>query len=479
MTDNKFKPNAQTIAVIGGGIAGSTAALHFAEQGLNVVLIEKGPDLVNGPPICHLHAGGNLYREITTEQCTELLRQSIDTVRLFPHTINRRPTVIATPVSDQGDPSQLIERLDTVKQCYAQLVNQDSANQVLGDVKDYYRLYNRDELESLANQRQPQHPVGYDQWMIPFAANTDLAKLKYPVVAVNEFGWSVFRLAATVTLTLNKLPNCQVMTSTELIAVTGGEGNWKLALRQPEGRHIQIDAQYLVNACGYRTGLLDDQLQKPRQRLVEFKAAYVTRWAECKQHWPEVIFHGERGTPNGMAQLTPYTDGVFQLHGMTESITLFEDGLVVSDNASSQPKLPIRLQSKLDTGWPLESAKLRTMRAIEHISQYIPNYFSSSYYGLPLYGAQQIPGVDKTLRAADVSFAGDHYARLEIVKGSSALESAQKIAAQWQLGQQDNVSIEQAHPVTQGLDATVIENLAKQLASQRGYPEELAARFGE
>lgn len=45
------------IAIIGGGIAGATAAVHLGELGLNVVLMEKSAGLVSGPPICHLHAG--------------------------------------------------------------------------------------------------------------------------------------------------------------------------------------------------------------------------------------------------------------------------------------------------------------------------------------------------------------------------------------------------------------------------------------
>ncbi|MDF4849966.1 FAD-dependent oxidoreductase, partial [Vibrio parahaemolyticus] len=72
------------IAVVGGGVAGATAAIHFAELGFKVSVIEKGVSLVNGPPICHLHAGGNLYREISEQQCLDLLAQSIDTVRLYP-----------------------------------------------------------------------------------------------------------------------------------------------------------------------------------------------------------------------------------------------------------------------------------------------------------------------------------------------------------------------------------------------------------
>ena len=64
--------------------------------------------------------------------------------------------------------------------------------------------------------------------------------------------------------------------------------------------------------------------------MVEFKAAYLAKWdhEQVKSSgWPEIIIHGERGTPNGMAQLTPYSNNIFQIHGMTPNITLFEDGL--------------------------------------------------------------------------------------------------------------------------------------------------------
>ena len=57
MTNNNMSD--KKIAVIGGGIAGASIALYLSEIGLKVDLFEKGTSLVNGPPICHLHAGGN------------------------------------------------------------------------------------------------------------------------------------------------------------------------------------------------------------------------------------------------------------------------------------------------------------------------------------------------------------------------------------------------------------------------------------
>ncbi|KJY83926.1 oxidoreductase [Vibrio galatheae] len=466
------------VAIIGGGIAGATAAVHMAELGLDVHLIEKGPGLVSGPPICHLHAGGNLYREISTEQCIELLKQSIDTARLYPQTINRRPTVIAVPYSDGGSPEELYERLITIQACYAELVENDPSNKVLGEPKDYYKFYSREDLEALKESEQPQLPSKLDDWMIPFAKYTDLDALKFPVVAVEEHGWSVFRIAASATLVLDSIANCTVLTNTQVVGVEEHPDGWFIEC-VGQDNHAQIyQFDYLVNACGYETGSIDDLANKPRERLVEFKAAYVTKWQECRELWPEVIFHGPRGTPNGMAQLTPYPDGVFQLHGMTKDITLFEDGLVASNESSSQPHLPIRLKSKIQHGWSEDVIVQRSRKAISHMARFIPHYQQAMEYGTPLFGAQQIPGRDDTLRAADVTFEGAHYARVEVVKGSSALEAAMKLVREWQLFDYQDANIESLHPVSMSLNAKNVEEKACELALERNYPQQLAKYYG-
>lgn len=139
------------IAIVGGGVAGSTAAIHFAELGFKVSILEKGVSLVNGPPICHLHAGGNLYREISEQQCLDLLTQSIDTIRLYPHSLNIRPTIIAVPHSDGGDPEALLPRLEVIKRAYQSLVEQDTSNQVLGEPDEYYKLYSKEALIALSS----------------------------------------------------------------------------------------------------------------------------------------------------------------------------------------------------------------------------------------------------------------------------------------------------------------------------------------
>ncbi|MCG7588469.1 NAD(P)-binding protein, partial [Photobacterium sp. OFAV2-7] len=376
------------VGVIGGGIAGSTIALRLAELGIQVEIFEEGKSLVNGPPICHLHAGGNLYREISDQQCLTLLKESIDTLRVFPKTANIRPTVIAVPQRDPGDPEALIPRLSLLQGTYHQLVKADSRNQVLGAPDHYYKLYYRNELEQLARASIPAEPGSLDDWMIPVAKNIDLNRFKFPLILVQEYGLSVFRLAATANLALEQLASCKVNTRSTVIDIQQSHesGNWTVTHQQFDPTiddHIthSVNVDYLINACGYRTGTLDNWANLPRHRMIEFKAAYVTHWAECQGVWPEVIFHGERGTPNGMAQLTPYPDGFFQLHGMTEDITLFRQGLAKSTADNAQPALGASFITKLKQGWTNSDIDTRTDRAISHMAQFVPAYQTATVGG--------------------------------------------------------------------------------------------------
>jgi hypothetical protein len=320
------------IAVVGGGIAGASAALCLGEFGLDVTLFEKGTSLVNGPPMCHLHAGGNLYREISDEQCITLLKQSIDLLRFYPFAVDYRPTVIAVPTEDSGEPKDLLPRLRTLQSEYTSLIASDPHNKVLGECNDYFKLYDRKQVEALQKQPYVEHPAQLDDWMIPVVKHIDLDKVKFPLIMVQEYGLNIFRMASGISLALEKIANCKVLlncTVTDITAKTD-ESGWIVTYQQKGQKEQQAEFDYLVNAAGFRSGMLDDALGFKQERMVEFKAAYVTKWDHSKTMWPEVIFHGERGTPRGMAQFTPYPGGYFQLHGMTKSITLFEEGLSAS-----------------------------------------------------------------------------------------------------------------------------------------------------
>ena len=360
------------IAVVGGGIAGSTIALYLSEIGLDVTLFEKGPSLVNGPPICHLHAGGNLYREISDEQCVTLLKESIDLVRFYPKAVDYRPTVITVPIEDSGSPQDLFARLTMLQTEYAAMIKEDPDNKVLGESSEYFKLYDKEQIEALQKLEVSGTPKSLDEWMIPVVKNIDLNRVQFPLILVQEYGLNIFRLASTATLLLEKKENCKIMLKHEVTALNKS-GERCLLTYKHNGETKEESFDFLINAAGFRTGTLDDMLGFKRKRFVEFKAAYVTQ-CDTSDIWPEVVFLGERGTPKGMAQFTPYPSGFFQLHGMTKSITLFEEGLVKSSTLSAYPKLKTKFMDKIEKAWKPADVQKRSQLAIDHLAYYIPAF---------------------------------------------------------------------------------------------------------
>ena len=468
------------IAIVGGGAAGASAALYFGQIGLDVTLFEKESSLVNGPPFCHLHAGGNLYREISDAQCVTLLRQSIDFLRFYPFIVDYRPTVIVLPNSDNSTPEALLPRLALLTREYEALIAQDAGNKVLGESEYYYKSYTRAEIEVLKQKDFKQTPKTCDEWMIPVARNIDLDKVQFPLIMVQEYGLNLFRLAAGTALTLESLESVTLHTNSIIHNVQkncNGTG-WVLSyLKDALSREENFD--YLINATGFRTGKIDDMVGAPCKGMVEFKAAYVSRWEESDdRRFPEIIFHGERGTPRGMGQFTPYPNGYFQLHGMTKGITLYEDGLVANTVVSCQPKLGQNFIEKIEKSWTKEETKERTGSAIRHLSQFIPAFSTAHVGSKPLFGAQQIPGDDPTLRVAEVSFPRERYARCEIVKVSSVLDMIDAITKQLidlgivdatMLGKRDFADVTK-------LNENAIQKRAESIAQEREYPASLANR---
>lgn len=467
------------IAIVGGGVAGASIALYLGQLGLHATLFEKESSLVGGPPFCHLHAGGNLYREISDKQCTTLLKQSIDFLHFYPFIVDYRPTVIALPVTDKSTPDALLPRLELLKTEYQELITADPKNKVLGESCDYYKLYDRKQIEHLKQQPIVPSPKTSDEWMIAVAKNIDLGKVQFPLILVQEYGLNLFRLAAGTTLALEQMPSVTLRTKT---AVTNVEKNaakyWKITYSQ-EGKTHQENFDYLINAAGFRTGKIDDMIGVECESIVEFKAAYVSKCESySKIPFPEIIFHGERGTPRGMGQFTPYPGGYFQLHGMTKDITLYEDGLVANTKFSCQPRLGQNFIEKIEKSWSKEETDKRTTTAVKHLSQFIPSFSKAHVGSKPLFGAQQIPGNDPNLRVAEVSFPTKHYARCEIVKVSSVMDMIDAVIEQFiNLGYIDkSLHGKRDFDYLSNLTENEIKEYAQKLCKERDYPVLLANR---
>lgn len=488
--------SAKRVGILGGGTAGATIAIRLAALGLDTYLFEKKTSLIDGPPMCHLHAGGNLYREIPDEDCVALLKQCIDILRLYPYTIDVRPTVFAVPTRDEGTPEDLLPRLDILTDAYRDLIADDPNNKVLGEPEDYYQLYTHEQLIALSKRKQVEVPSTVDEWMIPVAKHLDLNKVKFPLIVVQEYGWNIFRLAASAQLALQGYDHAHVFTDTQVQQVVAVDctdctnadhhvTKWRIDYHQKDALAPEsVEVDYLINACGFRTGIIDDMVGVKVTRMVEFKSSYVTHWGEAGGQIPEIIIYGNRGTPAGMAQLTPYPGGYFQIHGMSNFITLFEDGLVASNQESAQPKLPPQYVHYIEDGWDKAPLQARSQQSIEYVAEFVPTFNSARTVGNALYGGQQIPGQDDTLRVADVSlYSNIRYARAENVKASSTLIAADQIVAELvTLGLIDDDTVAAANHSRYAHewaylvhnDSSTIDQVAQTLADERGFPIQMA-----
>lgn len=465
-----------SVGIIGGGVSGVVIALQLAELGIENVLFEQKGNVVNGPPFCHLHAGGNLYPDISDEQCRILMKQSIEMARLFPQSIDERPTFISVPKTESYRVDHIEDRLDMLVEYYKKLIEEDSANAVLGAPEDYYKIYNEEDLDALAKKSTVERPNSPDEWMINAAKLIDYSQLKMPIVLVQEYGWNLFRLGAQAQLALNRTDKSTLKLNTDVENIKDVRNqnlgyNWEL---HTSDAIYKVD--YLVNSSGFKTGKFDDCLHLNVERLVEFKAAYVSQWQPIPGLIPELIFHGKRGTSHGMAQLTPYCEDYYQIHGMTEEITLFKNGLVKAKDNKAQPEFNEDIKQKINHGWKKDEIQIRTENAINYIAKFVPSFKSATVGGPPLCGAQQIPGNDVNLRVGEVSFPTEFYARSEIIKASSALTVANQIIDQMQ--QEKVISSIPKKPFGNSLLGSVskdeIDKLASEFAEVRGYPKALS-----
>ena len=464
------------VGIIGGGVSGVVIALQLAKHEVDTILFEQEESVVSGPPFCHLHAGGNLYPDISDEQSKKLLKQSIEMARLFPQSIDERPTFISVPKSEKYDLDKIEKRLKMLVEYYSTLITEDTSNSILGAPEDYYKKYTTADLIALHEQPTIKHPKSADEWMINTLKLIDLKKLKTPVFIVQEYGWNLFRLGAQAQLALTKTNYCNLKVNTAVtnikdVRTQNLDYNWEICTQNKVHK-----VKYLVNSCGFNTGQFDESLQLRPERLIEFKAAYVSKWNPISGMLPELIFHGERGTPNGMVQLTPYCEDYYQIHGMTKDITLFENGLIQSKNKGRAPKFKEPISQKLKKGWQENEIKERTKNAIESVAKFVPSFTSATVGGPPLFGAQQIPGDNPNLRVGEVSFPRKFYARSEIIKASSALTVAHQILNQIQ---KENIIYaiqisQNQNTLLEDISKNEIDELAAKLAIQRGYPEALS-----
>ena len=196
--------------------------------------------------------------------------------RLFPQSIDERPTLIAVPKSESYQIEQIKDRLDMLVEYYKELIDEDSSNRILGAPEEYYKTYSEKDLDALAQQPTVERPSTSDEWMANAVKLIDSTLLKMPLVLVQEYGWNLFRLGAQAQMALEKTDKCTFKLNTKVEQIIDVRNkdlgyNWEI---HTSGQTYKVN--YLVNASGFRTGLFDESLELDVHCLIEFIAAYVS-----------------------------------------------------------------------------------------------------------------------------------------------------------------------------------------------------------
>ena len=147
-----------------------------------------------------------------------------------------------------------------------------------------------------------------------------------------------------------------------------------------------------------------------------------------------------------------------------------------SKESGAQPEFSEDIEKMIKHGWQEDEIKKRTDNAINYVAKFVPSFETATVGGPPLYGAQQIPGSDISLRVGEVSFPTRFYARSEIVKASSALTVANHIIDRM-IEEQIIKSIPDRanhNSILDSIPKEDIEKLAAELAELRGYPKALS-----
>lgn len=322
------------IAIIGGGISGITSAIKFAQNKHNRIdIFEKRSFILKGPPYCHLHAGGILYPEILLEDAQILLRDSIQFANRFNTCLNYRPVIVAYHIASKYSTESLVFKCKVNKLDY-----EFSPIHPLGKVENFYAVYQlSDMIHYKKYGKLPEsNDVGrafHDPYVEQFCKLLDdIYSIKYPFVSVNELGIDKDKVEEQLIRELSTYKNINIVTNKE----------------------IQLDElssyNIIVNASGKNIFTFNEN---KIQEIYEFKSSWIIKTHVKIQNIPEIAIIGERGTKNGMIQITPISNGTFQVHCMRDDSTIintfnnFEDIYISDQDIEKRGNIAIREISKL------------------------------------------------------------------------------------------------------------------------------------
>lgn len=263
------------IAVIGGGIAGTTAAIQLKRAGHTIDLYEKGNELLSGGPWCHLHKGGFLYPMLSINECKILYNHSCDFIDFFKESgcIEDRPTIIAYKTNSAF-----------------------SVNSLLHKCKEILP-----ETEYIIHHRNTPPETKYIETFLDLLDDHD--SIMYPFVSVNEPGINMNLAKDYLKRELKNIDTIFMNTIAKPLHVIN---HWNIN---------GITYDYIIYATGHHNDL-DDEC------IIEQKSSWLIYFKDIN-YFPEIAIIGERGTSEGMIQIAPTAErNIYHVHAMTLDSTI-------------------------------------------------------------------------------------------------------------------------------------------------------------
>ena len=405
-----------TVGVLGAGIAGCCCAMQLLRY------------RVGGVPAFRV-----FQFEKRSEVSLSLLRQTLSFLHFFPASIIWRPTLVAVRHNSPTNPSDLLRRCSLVQ---TELNRLNST--LLGNPGDYYAAFTREEIDSLRKQGPIPAPQTLRDWVQNFASSPcDLSQLQFPIIVAREPGISSINAAATVELAYEHLSaywSLRLDTTVTTVKQTGEK--WQVAWQSVSGETSVTEVDFLVNATGSQSGRFDLSANVPFPRLFELKLTYLVRErGVLSAPSPELVFIGERARdktvadrPNCFVQLTPYGNGLWQIHAMAGDATLCTEGVVGCQENSLLPAMSCVGAMAESRNWSIPVLEQRYSAAIAHAAVLYPPLSSAVGLHIPPFGGYQlIPGHCAEQRVAAVHTL-EKYAGIPLVKAVAGPSDAGGIA---------------------------------------------------
>ena len=397
------------IAVIDGGISGCLSAIELSKlPNVQVDLFERKHKLLQGSPYCHLHAGGFLYPDISIRDCTTLLNDSLDFAEYFVDFLDRRPCVVAYNANSQYQPHNLVFRARMMQMIYRCWASDNGNKYLLGHPDQYVAVYTKQDVDHFRQHgclpETTDKAKLYHQPYVEAALSqlSDFESIKYPIVSVNEPGIRQSELELHLINTVCSTVNIQVCTNTIISQgdVTKVGTGWNITKNQTEAHY-----DFLVDACG---GLRSEYFEVDTPELLELKSSWViyNNSPEVSHpYFPEIAIVGQRGTQDGLIQVTPIGKDVFQIHYMNTDSTIIKGSEGYIENVIQYDELPYY------------DAMERIKVAIDKTASYLSMFSKSEPLG-SLWGLQRTVGKEASKRTSQILFKIDS-AEIQLTKASS------------------------------------------------------------